>query len=75
MNEPDDKKGVFDVNTVDQETTTFVVEVNYAEVCRLCMGTEPGGSSTPTTVFAIYEDSTQFRHLAMALANVKVSSI
>lgn len=75
MNEADEKEGVFDLNTVDQGTTAFVGEVNYAEVCRLCMGTESGGASTATTVFAIYEDSSQYRHLAMALANVKVSSI
>lgn len=77
MEESVKKKGVFDVNTVDQSTTTFIVRVDYAEVCRLCMHTIGTGmevASAVTTVFTIYEDSVQFGHIAMALANVQVSS-
>lgn len=78
MEESDEKKGVFDLNTIDQLTTTFIVGVDYAEVCRLCMqtiGTGMEDASAVTTVFTIYKDSLQFGHIAMNLANVKVSSI
>lgn len=78
MNESDENRGVFDVNPMEQSTATFTVEINYAEVCRLCMSsmqTQYEGTATETTVFGIHEDSIQFCDLVMALANVKVSLI
>lgn len=77
MNESVEENGVFDVNTIKQATTAIIVDVDYAEVCRLCMSTIRTGlkdTSAAATMFTIYDDSIQFGHIAMALANVKVSS-
>lgn len=78
MNESNKKNGDFDVNTEEQTVATIIFEVDYGEVCRLCMSKTHKDSedkSAPTTVFSIHEDSIQFCDLAMALTSVKVSSI
>lgn len=75
MNEPDEKKGISDVRTDEQTVTTIIFEVDYGEVCRLCMCTPRIGSKDTSTVFTFYEDSIQFCDLAMALTSVKVSPI
>lgn len=65
MNESDEK-------LEEQTVVTNIFQVDYGEVCRLCMSTTRN-DSTSTTMFDIHEDSIQFCDLAMAFTSVKVS--
>lgn len=78
MEEPEGKTGVFDVTSDQSATVISAIDVNYEDMCRLCMSivqTSQDDTLAVTTFFTIYEDVLQYYHLAMALlANLKVNS-
>lgn len=74
MDEAEENANVSVIKPVAQTASTTAIVVDYANVCRLCMATS-STEQEATSVFAIHEDAIQFCHIAMALADVKVSSI